>query len=150
MYCGMPAHGNSLLQHNHKQLSCSNCRTNPPAAIQYVTSEALDVFAHLALALLVARGEKPIRLRGLLPKLSRSLAGYLLAPLKNLRHGEEESEPMVGLSPSLFASFLPLGVMMPLDEGGECAPASTSPARGLVAMGLRLGLMGGSRPAMTS
>lgn len=106
--------------------------------------------AHLALALLVARGEKPIRLRGLLPKLSRSLAGYLLAPLKNLRHGEEESEPMVGLSPSLFASFLPLGVMMPLDEGGECAPASTSPERGLVAMGLRLGLMGGSRPAMTS
>jgi hypothetical protein len=106
--------------------------------------------AHLALALLVALGEKPIRLRGLLPKLSRSLAGYLLAPLKNLRQGEDESEPMVGLSPSLLASFLPLGVMMPLEEGGECAPASTSPLRGRVAIGLRLGLMGGSEPAMMS
>lgn len=106
--------------------------------------------AHLALALLVARGEKPMRLRGLLPKLSRSLAGYLLAPLKNLRQGEDESEPMVGLSPSLLASFLPLGVMMPLEEGGEWAPASTSPPRGRVAMGFRLGLMGGSPPAMRS
>lgn len=106
--------------------------------------------AHLALALLVALGEKPIRLRGLLPKLSRSLAGYLLAPLKNLRQGEDESEPIVGLSPSLLASFLPLGVMMPLEEGGECAPASTSPLRGRVAIGFRLGLMGGSPPAMMS
>jgi hypothetical protein len=69
----------------------------------------------------------------------------LLAPLKNLRHGDEESEPMVGLPPSL--SFLPLGVMMPLLEGGECPPASTSP-RGRVAMGRRFGLMGGSLPAM--
>ncbi len=33
--------------------------------------------AHLWLALLPARGEKPIRLRGLLPKLSASLLGYL-------------------------------------------------------------------------
>ena len=92
--------------------------------IRYETSSCAGpwracVCAHLALALLPALGEKPMRLRGLLPKLSRSLAGYLLAPLKNLRQGEEESEPMVGLSPSLLASFLPLGVMTPLEEGGE-------------------------------
>lgn len=108
------------------------------------------IYPHLALALLVALGEKPMRLRGLLPKLSRSLAGYLLAPLKNLRQGDEESDPMVGLSPSLLPSFLPLGVMMPLEDGGEWPPASTSPLRARVAMGLRLGLMGGSEPAMMS
>jgi hypothetical protein len=130
------------------QCHAQDCK--PGSCLPLACVVLYQVQPHLALALLVALGEKPIRLRGLLPKLSKSLAGYLLPPLKNLRQGDEESEPMVGLSPSLLASFLPLGVMMPLDEGGECAPASTSPARGLVAMGLRLGLMGGSRPAMTS
>lgn len=132
-FCAITEH----LESKHQLL----CYTDCPA----VTS------AYLALALLVALGEKPMRFRGLLPKLS-SLAGYLLPPLKNLRHGDEESEPMVGLSscPSLLP--LPLGVIMPDDDGGDGASISRSsaPLRGLVAIGFKLGLMEGSEPAMMS
>lgn len=73
---------------------------------------------HLALALLPALGEKPIRLRGLLLKLSTSLAGYLLPPLKKRRQGLLLSLPMVGLS-LCTSPPLPFGVMMPLELGGE-------------------------------
>lgn len=91
-----------------------------------------------------------MRFLGLFPKLSTSLAGYLLPPLKNLRQGDEESDPIVGLSLCTSLPPLPLGVIMPDEDGGEGASISLSTVfpRGLVAIGLRLGLMGGSEPAM--
>ena len=92
-----------------------------------------------------------MRFLGLLPKLSNSLLGYLLPPLKNRRQGEEESEPMVGDSLCSSAPARPLGVMIPDDEGGDPAsmsPIPLRPSRGLVAIGLRLGLNGGSEPAI--
>lgn len=142
-YCFISSSTPPVLQSDVKHQHLANCTC--------AASFRPGPRAHLALALLPALGEKPIRLRGLFPKLSTSLAGYLLPPLKNLRQGLEESEPIVGLSLCTSPPPRPLGVMMPEDDGGEGGPpASMSAAelRGLVAMGLRLGLMGGSSPAM--
>jgi hypothetical protein len=58
---------------------------------------------------------------------------------------------MAGDSLCSSAPARPLGVMMPDDEGGDPAsisPIPPRPSRGLVAIGLRFGLSGGSEPAM--
>lgn len=60
-----------------------------------------------------------MRFLGLFAKLSMSLFGYRLPPLKNLRHGDEESDPMVGESVVNSAAPRPLGVTTPEEEAGE-------------------------------
>jgi hypothetical protein len=97
-------------------------------------------FPYLKLGLLVALGLKPMRLRGLLSKLSASLLGYLLPPLKKRFQGELESLPIPG-EPFSLISFLPLGVTTPELLGGLLGSTSLPCPLGRVEMGFRLGFM---------